>query len=121
MTNQEKEAQLQAILTDESAVAKLVSIQSVEDAQKVFTQYGLDVSVEETDAIIGSIVALASKAETRDTELDEEELMSVSGGWGLCSTAGNGLKYLSEIFLRVLDVNPWGPIAPRTPVSPWRP
>ena len=103
------------------AVSQLQNVKSAEDACKVFKQYGLDITVAEADDIIGSMVALAAEPKDEEAELNEAELVGVSGG-GLWSIANNtwqigtaiaGLYWGSQANAKKATISFWGNVVTR--------
>lgn len=80
MTNQEKENKYYEIMEKEEAMKSLSRSRTPEEAQHVFAQYGLDVSIDETNEIMSSMVDIAKRFEKPGDELSENELELVSGG-----------------------------------------
>lgn len=98
------------------AVEQLKNVKSAEDTQKVFAQYGLDITVAEADDIIGSMVTLATVPQDEEAELNEAELVGVSGG-GLLNIANNtwqigtaiaGLYWGSQDNAKKATISFWG-------------
>lgn len=53
-----------------------------EDAQHVFAQYGLEISIDETNEIMSSMVDIAKNFSEPNDELSEDQLEMVAGGLG---------------------------------------
>lgn len=83
-------------------IEQLMDIKSVEDAQTIFNQNGLPVSVEEADDIIRSIVDLSDASEP-DGEMSEDQLANVSGGGVIMKGALRLLKKTWDF-----SVKTWG-------------
>ena len=66
------------LLNSRDFAVKLLSQETPETVQKLFAEYGLDISMEEIDKL-GQALAAAQVDEAQE-ELSEEQLMAVSGG-----------------------------------------
>lgn len=67
-----------ALLNNKEFVVKMMSQETPEDVQKVFAEYGVDMSMEDIHEFGKALAALES--EKTGEELSEEDLMGVSGG-----------------------------------------
>ncbi len=77
--NKEKMVELSK---DEKFVAELAKAQTAEEAQKVFSDYGASVTIEELNAL-----SAAAQKDKTGGELADEDLNDVAGGsdWGVQS------------------------------------
>ncbi len=69
-----------ALMADEAFAKALIAVEDAAAAQKVISEYGFDLSVEEVEAIYQAGSGEIEKVLDSDEELSAEELGNVSGG-----------------------------------------
>lgn len=79
MTNQEKIAKTKEIFEDKEFTEKFAQVQSVEEAQALFKNYGIEITAEEFK-MIGEIAKGIKSGELEEGELPDDLAEKVAGG-----------------------------------------
>lgn len=76
-----------ALLEKEEFLGKLKTVESDEECQKLFAEYGVELSIED----IQLMVKESAKASGENGELSAEELENVAGGFVGCFLLGTAM------------------------------
>ena len=75
-----KAENLEKLFSDESFVVKLAQSANAQEAKSVFSAYGLELTIEEVNAISYQCAGCIKKLEENNGELSEEDLEKIAGG-----------------------------------------
>ncbi len=81
-------AEIRDAFSDKAFVEELFSSQDLTTAQDLLRSRGIDMTIEETEALLDGVSELAYRSENESEELEEDQLEMVSGGFGLVATIG---------------------------------
>lgn len=98
MTNQEKAIRFNEIMEDQQFVQQMENVINTEEAQSVFSQFGLELSSTEVNEIMASLAQQALNTEDSDGEIADAELEMVSGGvgWRAIKTTWKVMSHISS-------------------------
>lgn len=93
--------ELKKVFSDEAFVKKVFSTANDEEAQRLLSEKGIELSVQETEKLLDGIAKVYARNQNRE-ELSEEELEEVGGGFvgtivaivGVMALAGGASFYL---------------------------
>ena len=99
----ERNEKLKEIFANEELVSEMLSIEKLEDAQKWFSDHGVEISPDELQELGDKLDKFIKGEQDKDYELTEKEMESITGGMETFDT--KIYKMLSRWLKKILGID----------------
>ncbi len=101
----ERNEKLKEIFANEELVSEMLSTEKLEDAQKWFSDHGVEISTDELQELGDKLDKFIKGEQDKDYELSEEEMESISGGFVYIPGSEENYKKVIEWLKKILGID----------------